>query len=173
MSIYEIMLNQTRMRIVQIISNKQKATTNEICEILFDVPRATIYRHISILIEADIISVVDEKKVRGSVERTLSLNMAELSKQNNSENIPQQAFQFFMSIYAKFEKYFSNKNRNEPAKFFFNNTVMMMSNEEFDAFLSELQSLFVKYHFEMADGRKPRDITIISAPPEGIKNGRK
>ena len=129
-------------------------------------PRTTIYRHINILIEANILTIVAERKIRGSLERTLALNINELSKPQNLENIPQQAFGFLMKIYAKFEKYFS-KNTSVPGKnkIFFNNTVMMMNDDEFDEFLSELQGLFVKYHYGAAAGRKPRDITIISAPP--------
>jgi len=53
---------------------------------------------------------------------------------------------------------------------FFNNTIMPMNDQEFEQFLTELTSLFVKYRFEMADGRKPRDISIISAPPEEDKD---
>jgi hypothetical protein len=41
----------------------------------------------------------------------------------------------------------------------------MMTDSEFDQFLSELQALLIKYHGEAAEGRKARDISIISAPP--------
>jgi hypothetical protein len=41
-----------------------------------------------------------------------------------------------------------------------------MDDGEFDGFLSEMQDLFIKYHYDTAEGRKPRNITIISAPPE-------
>ena len=114
--IFDIMLNPTRLRIIQAIAYHRRRTTNEICESMSDVPRATLYRHISILIGANVINVIDEKKVRGSVERTLS--------------------------------------------------IMPMNGQEFEQFLSELTSLFMKYHFEMAGGRKLRDISVISAPPE-------
>lgn len=71
-----------------------------------------------------------------------------------------------MGIYAKFEKYFGKDTSvSKSNKTFFNNTIMMLNDGEFDEFLSDLQKLFVKYHFEAADGRKLRDISIISAPP--------
>lgn len=165
--IYDIMLNPTRMRIVQTLASKNTITANEICHLINDVPRTTLYRHINLLIEADILSVVEEKKVRGSVERTLALNLGALSSQNTDESIPQQAFKFLMNIYAKFETHFKDTTRiHETNKVFFNNTVMMMNDAEFDEFLSELQVLFVKHHYDAADGRKPRNISIISAPPE-------
>lgn len=165
--ITEIMLNPVRMRIIQTLATRAGITANEICERISDVPRTTLYRHINILLEANVLTVVAEKKIRGSYERTLALNMDGIVHHNTSENIPQQAFSFLMNIYTKFEKYFSGEN-NLPGnnKIFFNNTVMMMDDQEFDQFLSELQTLLVKYHNDVADGRKPRDISIISSPVE-------
>lgn len=164
--IYDIMLNPARMRIIQAFDSYNSTTANEICEIISDIPRTTLYRHINILIEADVITVTDERKVRGSVERTLSLNIDELSKQSAMDNIPQQAFRFFMVTYAKFKNYFSMDNSVPGTNtIFFNSTVMMMDDLEFDQFLSELQALFVKYRFDARDGRVPRDISIISSPP--------
>jgi hypothetical protein len=111
-------------------------------------------------------NVLEEKKIRGSLERTLSLNLVELKNHNTAENIPEQAFKFFMNTYTKFEKYFNRDNFvTGTNKVFFNNTVMMMDDYEFDLFLSELQALLIKYHFETSSNRKPRDISIISAPP--------
>lgn len=167
-NIYSILLNATRMRLVQALSANQHRTATQLCEILPDVPRTTLYRHIGILIDAGIISVIDEKKVRGSVERTLALNTQALTTHNTAENIPQQAFSFLMNTYAKFEKRF-NASCISPAKdkVFFNNTVMMMDDLEFDMFLSELQALLIKYQLDTAQGRKPRDISIICAPAEG------
>ncbi len=164
--IYDVMLNPTRMRIVQIFASNKTMTTNKICEIICDVPRTTLYRHINILIEADILTVIEENKIRGSVERILALNASKINEQNTMDNAPQQAFSFLMNTYSKFEKYFNKENFTPGSnKIFFNNTVMMMDDQEFELFLSELQSLLIKYHYDMASGRKLRDISIISAPP--------
>jgi DNA-binding transcriptional ArsR family regulator len=168
--IYDIMLNSIRMRIVQAVATKKSMSATEICDKINDVPRTTLYRHISILLDANVLMVVDEKKIRGSVERTLALNMDEIAKHNTIENVPQQAFGFLMNTYSKFEKYFNKENFvSANNKIFFNNTVMMMDDQEFDKFLSELQALLLKYHFDGAQGRKPRDISIISAPVENEK----
>jgi hypothetical protein len=43
----------------------------------------------------------------------------------------------------------------------------MLDDAEFDQFLSELRSLLVKYSHGFAEGRRPRDISVISAPAEG------
>lgn len=170
--IFSIMLNPTRMRIVQAFASRNSMTANEVCEVIHDVPRTTLYRHINILIEANILTIVEEKKIRGSVERTLALNINGINIPNDSKNISQQAFGFLMGIYSKFEKYFDKDGLvSGNNKVFFNNTVMMMTDGEFDEFLSNLQVLLARYHYEAADGRKPRDISIISAPPTEDNRG--
>ena len=78
-----------------------------------------------------------------------------------------------MCNYAKFHNYFSGENP-DPAKdrIFLNNTVLMMSDTEFDQFLMELRELLVKYNFESVEGRKIRDISTISSPVEENKKGK-
>ena len=164
-NINEIMLNPIRMRIIQELASGQSITATELCEKISDVPRTTMYRHINILINNNILSVVSEKKVRGSLERTIALNISDITKHNTIENADQNAFGFLMCNYAKFHNYFSGENP-DPAKdrIFLNNTVLMTSDTEFDQFLAELREIIVKYNFESADGRKARDISIISSP---------
>ena len=172
--IYEVLLNPTRVRIMQtlILGARETITAGEICELLSDVPRTTLYRHINVLIEANVLHVAAERKVRGSVERTLSLNAAEIEKLRDAEDVPQVAFRFLMLTYAKFERYFRDKDRAAPDRIFLRNAVMMLTDQEFDGFLSELRALYEKYHFlDAAPGRKPRDISIISAPPEHVRGG--
>lgn len=163
--INEIMLNPVRMRIIQQLATSGDITATELCEKLNDVSRTTLYRHVNILLDSSILSVVAEKKIRGSVERTLALNLGEISKHNARKNASQNLWAFLMNRYVRFEKYFKGTNP-DPArdKIFFNNTIMMMDDGEFDQFLAELRGLLVKYSFEVADGRRVRDISIISAP---------
>jgi len=172
-NINEIMLNSVRMRIIQELASEQSITATELCEKMSDVPRTTLYRHISILINNNILSVVSEKKIRGSLERTIALNIPEITKHNTVENAAQNAFGFLMCNYAKFHNYFSGENP-DPAKdrIFLNNTVLMMSDTEFDQFLMELRELLVKYNFESVEGRKIRDISTISSPVEENKKGK-
>lgn len=166
-NIYDIMMNPVRMRIIQTVGAVESITATEVCLKINDIPRTTVYRHISILINADVLIVVNERKIRGSIERTIALNIEQLSKHNTTDNIPQQALRFLMNTYSKFEKYFS-KERKTPSNnvIFFNNTVLMMDDQEFNLFLSELQALLLKYQFDVKHGRKLRDISIISSPIE-------
>lgn len=174
MDINEIMLNPIRMRIVQVVAAKESVSASDICEKMPDVPRTTLYRHIKILIDNEILTVVAENKIRGSLERILALNIGEITKHNTLDNATQNVFRFLMQQYAKFERYFNSENPDPGAdRLFFNNTILMMTDEEFDAFLKDLQQLLQKYSFEYTKERKTRDISIISAPDEGYGGGCK
>ncbi len=165
--INEIMLNPVRLRIIQQLAVNANMTAAVLCEKINDVPRTTLYRHINVLLENDILLVVSEKKVRGSLERTLALNVPEIRKHNRVENASQQIFGFLINRYVRFHKYF-NGDHPDPAKdrIFCNDLIMMMDDHEFDQFLVELRDLLIKYSFEAAKERKPRDISVLSVPVE-------
>jgi len=179
--IIEVLLNPIRMRILQLFTpsasdTHEQMTASEVCDLLSDIPRTTLYRHINVLIEASVLDVVSERKVRGSVERTLALNMSELEKLrgNNVENAPQLAFRYLMTIYAKFEKYFRTHDRIEEGdSMFFISTILMLDDQEFEGFLTEFGELLEKHRSgkSTAEGRRPRDISIICAPPDDTKKG--
>lgn len=163
----EVLLNPVRIRIIQELAIRGNVTAAELGEKMSDVPRTTLYRHINVLLDNNILSVVSEKKIRGSLERTLALNIEEISKYNTIENASQNALGFLINRYTKFHNYFNSENADPVQdKIFLNNTILMMDDSEFDQFLLELRELFVKYNLPFADGRKARDISVISAPPD-------
>ena len=165
MNINEVMLNPTRMRIIQELANQPTLTSTQLCQKINDVPRTTMYRYINMLLEHRLLTIVSEKKIRGSIERTLALNISEFQKRNTIENSSQNALGFLLEKYGRFHNYF-NRPQPNPAqdKIFLNNTVLMLSDSEFNNFLSELRDLLIRYQYETTKERKPRDISIISAP---------
>src|SRR5690606_25708604 len=70
--IAEIVLHPVRMRIIQQLGGRSM-TTAQLRDALPDVKQATLYRHVAALLEADILTVTEERQVRGAVERTLAL----------------------------------------------------------------------------------------------------
>ena len=163
----EALLNPVRLRIVQELAVKGKLTTAELCERLPDVPKATMYRHIAVLLESAALVVVSERKTRGSVERTLALDTERIHGSNTLEGASRNAFAFLMNRYAAFERYFSGPHP-DPGKdrIFLNDTVLMLDDGEFDRFLGELRDLLLRYSFEASGKRKARDLSIISSPVE-------
>jgi DNA-binding transcriptional ArsR family regulator len=163
--LFEILLNPTRTRIIQILMEKEVVTSNELNEILTDIPKTTLYRHLNTLIEAEILIVVAEKKIRGTFERTFTLKMPDFDQMTDAE-IPQHVYYFLMSIHTKFQKYFTKKDQDQKELIYYYNTTMMLSDVEYTNFHSELTDLLQKYHLENQKGRRPRNVSYILAPPE-------
>jgi DNA-binding transcriptional ArsR family regulator len=69
----DLILHPIRMRILMALSGSQK-TSQELADDLRDVPQATLYRHINRLAEAGIIDIVEERPVRGTVEKVYTLD---------------------------------------------------------------------------------------------------
>jgi DNA-binding transcriptional ArsR family regulator len=63
-------MHPVRLRILEAFLGDRKLTTANLRVELPDVPPASLYRHLTRLIDAGVLDVVAERKVRGTVERT-------------------------------------------------------------------------------------------------------
>lgn len=66
----KLLLHPVRLRIIEAFLGDRKLTTADLRAELPDVPPATLYRHLARLIDAGVLEVVSERKVRGTFERT-------------------------------------------------------------------------------------------------------
>ncbi len=69
----DLLLHPVRLRIVQAFLGDRALTTSTLAAELADVPPATLYRHVARLVDAGILNVVAQRRVRGAVERTYVL----------------------------------------------------------------------------------------------------
>ena len=166
MKLSDILSNPVRLRIVQYLQMHGDATSKQISEGLEDVPVPTLYRHIGRLVEEGILSVKEERRVRGSVERLLAVNPERWSAETG--DISDASYQFLMSLYGRFERY----KGEDPAedRLCLRTCMLRLSDERFDAFLGEYAALLGKY-LESQDGGRLRSVSIISAPAEDDEDG--
>ena len=68
MELAEIVMNPVRQRIFQYLLLHETGTVKEIRKALPDVPGASLYRHMKLLTESGILTVVGENRIRGTVE---------------------------------------------------------------------------------------------------------
>ncbi|WP_139416780.1 helix-turn-helix domain-containing protein [Agromyces laixinhei] len=68
----DVILHPVRFRILQQVGGRD-VTTADLRTALPDVSQATLYRHVAALVDAGILAVAEERRVRGAVERTLTL----------------------------------------------------------------------------------------------------
>ena len=68
MEIAEVVMNPVRQRIFQYFLLHETGTVKEVKNALPDVPSASLYRHMKILADSSILTVVGENRIRGTVE---------------------------------------------------------------------------------------------------------
>jgi Helix-turn-helix domain len=72
----DLLLHPIRLRIIGAFLGDRKLTTADLQAELPDVPPTSLYRHLGHLIDAGVLDVVAERRVRGTVERTYVLRAA-------------------------------------------------------------------------------------------------
>ncbi|MGZ0152207.1 helix-turn-helix domain-containing protein [Kribbella sp. WER1] len=77
--VLDVLLHPIRWRIVQRVLGRE-VTTTDLRRDLPDIPATTLYRHVAALIDAGYLTVVRERKVRGTTERTLSLDQTTVGR---------------------------------------------------------------------------------------------
>jgi AcrR family transcriptional regulator len=69
----DLLLHPVRLRIVQAFLGDRALTTGALAAELADVPTTSLYRHVARLVNAGVLAVVAERRVRGALERTYVL----------------------------------------------------------------------------------------------------
>lgn len=111
MSSADLLLHPVRLRILQAFLGDRALTTSELRAELGDVSPASLYRHVALLVDGGVLSVVAERRVRGAVERTYvlrvsaaSVNLDELEKMTREDH--RQLFMAFVAgLLGDFDRY--------------------------------------------------------------------
>jgi hypothetical protein len=109
-----LLLHPVRLRIIQAFLGDRALTTSALRDELPDVPPASLYRHVARLVDAGVLSVVSERRVRGALERTYvlrvaaaSINLDELERMTREDH--RQAFMAFVAgLLGDFDRYLSH-----------------------------------------------------------------
>jgi DNA-binding transcriptional ArsR family regulator len=108
----DIMLHPARMRILHEVTGG-KTTAKLLAEALPDIPQATLYRHLRLMTEADVLKVVEEIPIRGTVERVYAVGAASLSPDDLRGMGKVQTHRAFTTILSgllgDFERYLHSK----------------------------------------------------------------
>ncbi|MCI6920369.1 MAG: helix-turn-helix domain-containing protein [Lachnospiraceae bacterium] len=161
--IAEVVMNPVRQRIIQYLLVHEKGTVKEIKKELSDVPSASLYRHIKILNDSAFIIVVEENRIRGTVENVYSLNREVLEVDDENGTAVQMSL---LSLCAAFAKYFSSGHA-DPRKdlLMLTGCTLTLTDEEFIKFLTELNEVATKYmSIPVTETSVSRQITLVSSP---------
>lgn len=106
----KLILHPVRMKILQVLVSGKQLNVQQIHERLADVPQASLYRHLNKLVEANIIIVVKENKIRGTVEKIYAVNEKQMNTIDDVKKMDKddhlQLFTMFMThLLGQFEEY--------------------------------------------------------------------
>ncbi|RBW67675.1 helix-turn-helix domain-containing protein [Bacillus taeanensis] len=168
----KVMMHPERIKILQELIGGKKLTPLEISKRLKGISQATLYRHIKKLEENSIITVAEEKQVRGTVEKyyvvnekNANLTEAELRVMSKEDHM--QVFMMFLISHMKdYEQYIQDDDADLLKDgVSFRQAVMYMTGEEFIEFAHDLKEVFMKHLFnEPSKNRKKRTFTTITFP---------
>lgn len=122
--------------------------TSQLAVELPDVPPGSLYRHVALLVNAGVLQVVAERRVRGALERTYTLravaariSQAEAAVMSQEEHA--QAFMIYVAgLLADFDRYLT-AGRPDPVHDLadYRAAAMWLTDAELLAFLNELRAI--------------------------------
>lgn len=167
-------LHPARMRIMQSLLGSKELTAYEISQRVPDVPQASLYRHLNKLLEAEVLEVVKENKVRGTMEKVYALSnqLETLTANEVKEASRQDHFGFFFSfltnLLGDYEQYLQQENIDlEKDGVSYRQVSIFLSDEELKDLLTEMRTIVGKVmDNEPTTERKLRTISTIVIPKD-------
>jgi len=111
---FEYLMDPVKGKIMLEIKYMGRASVKELCARCQNIPRSTMYRHLSKLEKEGLIKVVDVSKKRGTVEKTYSLVEERLMpSKDQMDPSPEFLVSMFTQYCMAFIQEFQNGLRNE------------------------------------------------------------
>src|SRR5690625_1873025 len=106
----EVVLHPVRVRILQTLMNGERLTARQMSAKLPDVSVPTLYRHLNTMVEVQVIEVVEENQIRGTLEKVYALpNQNVFSQQDLKDATPEDHMDYFLtfmtSLLSQFNEY--------------------------------------------------------------------
>lgn len=171
-----VILHPVRMRIIQFLINRQ-LSAQQLRELLPDIPQASLYRNIKKLVEAEVIHIVDEIPVRGTVEKVYSMQdpNAGVIGPDEINILPKDEkmalfIKYMANLMGEFERYVIQEKVDFLADgVSFRQASIYLSDVEFNEFLKELTTVYSKFfHNQPAENRRRRTVATMMIPePKG------
>ncbi len=168
--IIKIMMNPIRIKIIQELGQKGKATTKEIHSACGDIAQATLYRHLNELLKKDIIQVVDENIINGIIEKVYSIKnnpSVEIAKDPSKltrDDYSNIFNQYIISILSDFKSYISHDDSIKliMSSLGFSSNSIFLSDAELGEMMTEFrESITRRIPNEPTPERKLRKVSQI------------
>lgn len=174
MSRAELVLHPVRLRIAQALLGDRRLTTSDLREELADVPTATLYRQVALLVEGGVLEVVDERRVRGAVERTYRLGPggavvnADDAATMDRESHAQAFLAFVAGLLADFDRYLDGEEIDVGRDLVgYRQVALHLSDAELRGLIDDLQTVVApRLALRPGKGRTRRLFSTVLMPGE-------
>ncbi|WUD77760.1 helix-turn-helix domain-containing protein [Streptomyces sp. NBC_00510] len=159
MDTVDLLLHPVRLRIVHAMSGNRTLTTSQLCDLLPDVSKATVYRHVGLLADGGVLEVEDEQRVRGAVERHYRLRReravvdAETAASVSREDHRRVFAVAMAALMAEFNAYLDRDGADPAADLVgYRQHALWLSDEERAALIADLRRVLLP---RLANGPAP------------------
>lgn len=144
--------------------------------VLPDVPQTTLYRHVKKLYQEDILKIVEEKQIRGSVEKIYSLNV-ELKK-NDIDDLkstsPESYYEMFSEFTLGLLTEFSDYSKNKDADVLkdgsgFSLVPIYATTEELTEYGKAINKILEPALIRKSESQNRHNVAIVLTPPRKDK----
>lgn len=175
----ECFVNPAKSSILLQLYTQKQMTAKELKAACPEIPHATLYRHLSKMVDDGILEVVQERKVRAVTEKTYGVKIdidnfqgiPELLQQNRGDVFFQLYMQFSMQLAREFSEYCARQDIdivNDCASFF--TGPVRASKEELQEAIIKIGEILTPLRpweqKEEAAGRNLHSLAIIVTPPK-------
>ena len=165
----DLFLHPVRLRILLALGTVDR-TTRELAASLDDIPVSSLYRHLQTLLDAGVLEVVSERRVRGAVEKTLRVrrDLAPLTPDEMGNLTPERLRQTFLAfmvqLYQEFDHYLRQPDVSMARDLVGFTTVQFYaSDEEWQGFIQALNAALVPLLAqEEGEGRRRRRLATVA-----------
>ncbi|MGV3615524.1 MAG: helix-turn-helix domain-containing protein [Fimbriimonas sp.] len=161
----DLIVHPVRSRIVGALAGRG-LTTAQLARLLPDVPTPSLYRHVRVLAEAEIIVPAESRQVRGATERTYTLAEGGGQIDPEAATTPEARLtllQNFTNLVVQGYRTYAEAGGEEMAVA--GMTALYLSEEEHAALREALrQALAPHLNHAPGDGRKRRLLSLIDQP---------
>lgn len=172
--IMDCFVHPIKCKLLLEIFSMGKATAKQLADRYDDIPQATLYRYLKRMTDDGVLKVAEEKKVRGTVEKTYvsAIDFSSIEQGLKGENAGDVYMQLFMQyvfgFIKKFQEYCKNKNIDIAKDMSgFSLAPIYASDEELTAAIEDYTKIVQPlYNNKPTADRKARTLGFIISPPE-------
>lgn len=169
----DLILHPVRMRILLCMAGDRPMTAQQLQEQLPDVPQATLYRHLNTLASSGMLTIAEERRNRGTVERWYrlpeqgaSITPEEAKTLSGDEHL--ELFMKFASLLiAQYGKYIKREGADPAAdKITYRQIVLQLSEEEHMRLLGGVRELLAEASRNEPSPERRSYIYTVAAIPD-------